>query len=724
MRGFFRAGLLVGGLSFTTITSVHAQTIRVRSGDHPSFTRLVLPIGADREWELDQQPDGQWVLALNPTVDGFDTSTSFNLIQRTRLSDLSAAQTLSLDLACACDVSSFRYDTRFLVIDITDPDPNAIPPEPSAENLDADAREAAASALPNLANLLREPGDLPEVTPSLMTNVEPLISAPRNDESPNPRLAEAAQIMAEQLARAAASGLLDAALNEPMTGGDPSDTFPAVDEHITIAEPVAPPADELASETTPDPHPDHSEFPTGPLPIRAATAFDTAIQLDLPIGPPRAEASCDGVPFDVQDWSEGGGLNQGLGALRRDLFDERDVLTDDRAINLAQHYLFYGFGAEATYWLNQTQAPPENLLHLAALIDGAETAPFIPVETAEACSPGELLWRYLAGVVIGQLEADDTAAIQRAFGNLPAELRDHIGPRLAMLLVDEGYSGTARNVRDVLHRGGRIEIAALRLLDLDLGISLNASPGQTQQALAEALRDDGGDPANVLAHALAFDRGLGTLPNPSRLVTADALIREIGDGPETNDLWRETLLGHAALGQIDEALSRLSDPSRSDAARAEALTELIAERVNVGDTAALVVLAYSYGRDWRPEGSVAGRIQVRAIAALREDGLYEAAQILRDVRRPLILPAPDAPLVEAEDEATTAWVEGDWTRLAEAGSGTHAAIAARLMQLQDDAPDVAAATGPPDLNSLTETVNDSRALRSAVADLLAQPTLP
>jgi hypothetical protein len=62
--------------------------------------------------------------------------------------------------------------------------------------------------------------------------------------------------------------------------------------------------------------------------------------------------------------------------------------------------------------------------------------------------------------------------------------------------------------------------------------------------------------------------------------------------------------------------------------------------------------------------------------------------------------------------------------LAEAGVGIHADIAARLVQLQEGAPSIAVGTGPPNLNALSDTVNDSRALRSAVADLLTQPSLP
>ncbi|GAB5448925.1 hypothetical protein [Gymnodinialimonas sp.] len=708
--------LLVVGLGISWPTLPLAQTIRIQSGDHPGFTRLVLPIGADRQWDLEQNQNDQWELTLTPSVDGFDTSTAFDLIQRSRLSGLTAAEALSLELACDCPVTSFRHNSRYLVIDIADPDPNA----PAPEVLDPDARDraAAADALPNLATLLGSPDGLPDVAVPLANVVPPEPTLVPETEAPNPRLAEAAQIMAEQLARAAASGLLDIAPDQAMTLGDPTDNAGP-----SASEPAEPTPPTVETAPTRDPHGTPVEPPSGPLPIRAETAFDTTLPMDLPLSSPSAEASCNNRPFVVAEWSDGDSLYQNLGALRRDLYDERDVLTTTGTLALAQHYLYFGFGAEARFWLEQLPDPPVALLHVAALVDGADSAPFIPVETTDLCTQGELFWRYLAGAVTVPLNDDDTSAIQRAFGDLPPSLRDHMGPRLARQLVADGHDNTAHNVRDVLYRGGRIDAVALRILDLEIGISPDAPPAQLQQELAEALRDDGGDPVSVLTHALAFDRRVGTLPTPTRLIAADALIRETGEGPETDDLWRETLLGHAALGQIDEAINRLGDTARSEAARAEALTDLIAERVSVGDTAALVVLAYTYGSSWRPEGSADGRVQVRAIAALREEGLFEAAQILRDVRRPLILPAPDAPPEETEDGAELAWQEANWTRLVETGDGAHAAIAERLVQL--NAASEAPTNDPfPDLQTLTTTLDDSREMRSEIIDLLARPSLP
>ncbi|WP_224816450.1 hypothetical protein [Hasllibacter sp. MH4015] len=671
-----------------------------------------MPIGTEREWNLQTEGDREWTLSLVPGVDGFDTSGAFDLIQRTRLADLRAGDDLRLDLNCSCGVSSFRHEGQYLVIDIADPDPNALPPadEPSegAEPDVAVTEPTEINTLPDLTSILRVPRALPIIPASQQpVMAEPAVTEPDMGEGdPNPRIAEAAEIMAEQLARAAASGLLDAALDQPFTAADPVEADRPTDVEIVDPNPVPPEGDPLV---------------TGDLPIRAETAFDRSIQIELPSRPTRTEGSCTGAPFSARDWADGSGFDQDLGALRLALYDERDVLSETGALQMAQHYLYYGFGAEAAYWLSELANPPDPYLPIASILDGRQDARFVPVEMPSGCSPGELLWRYIGDAVTADLEPDDLSALQRAFADLPPGLRDHLGPMLAARLRDDGHGAAALNIRDVLHRGGRIDPNQLTVLDLSLGISGTEGPHQTRAAIDGALASDGANSVTVMAEALGFERSAGTLPDPARVTAAEALLRENGEGPDTAILWREVLLAHAALGRIDTALGMLSDPARSDDARADALTLLIEERAAVNDTASLLILAYTYGRDWRPEGSAAGRAQVRAISALRAEGLFEAANILRDVRRPLILPNLDDEMPEAPDEALDAWQDGDWERLATSADGPHGDIAARMSAL-GRGEDVTQTTL--NLADLARSVTDSRDLRGTITELLAQPTLP
>ena len=130
-----------------------AQTVRVQSGEHAEFTRLVLDIGAGRSWQLD--PLGDTVrLRLDPPVDGFDISRVFDLIPRTRLAGLAVRDGLELTLACPCDIDASRYERRYLVLDI----------RPATDAALRDARRDAAARLPDMSRLLL--GQTPALAPA------------------------------------------------------------------------------------------------------------------------------------------------------------------------------------------------------------------------------------------------------------------------------------------------------------------------------------------------------------------------------------------------------------------------------------------------------------------------------------------------------------------------------------------------------------------------------
>ena len=790
-----RAVLALAMLLAVAPVAAAAQALRVQSGDHADFTRLVLTIGAERAWDLRPTGDRRWTLSVTPAAEGFETARVFDLIRRNRLADLLVAEDLTLVLACACDVTGARHQGQYLVIDILDPDPDAVTdpvpagalaavPEDASGPASAEAaarRAAAAEALPNLSALLTAPAAMPiiarrpvadaapsgapapvaEAAPDTAPDASP-DAAPVDAAAPNPRLAEAAEIMAEQLARAAAAGLLDAALDQPMTIGDPTGARPVADAGAEVASgepdaapltpapsPAPAPASAFSSAPAPASAPDiagiptgfppgiPTGFPPGALPIHAQNAHDLALRLDLPIGREHPPGACTGTAIDVRDWSDGHGLDQGLGALRLALYDERDALVAEGALALARHYLHHGFGAEAAYWLRQLPEPPLDLLQIAAVVDGDPATGFPAVEAPSECTPGELLWRYLAGAVPAVLGEGDVAGLQRAYGELPPVLRDLLGPRLATRLMEDGQAAAAMNVRDALHRGGRIDANALTVLDLSLGLRPDAPAAATRAAFDAALQRDGGDPAAIMAQALAFDRETGQMPDPGRITAGEALLRETPPGPLSDPLWMEVLLAQAAIGEIDAALRMLDDPDRGAETHAAALTALIRDRVAASDTAALLILAHSHGAGWRPQGSEAGRAQVAAISALRAEGLFAAANILRDVRRPLVLPAPEPAPATPETEAALAWQDGDWDRLGTLGSGPHAEVARRMAGLEvtpTAAPDAAADATPagtpagspavPDLAALSATLADSRTLRATIADLLARPALP
>ena len=685
-----------------------AQTVTVQSGEHARFTRLVMDIGAARDWRLDAQGD-RVRLVLDPPVDGFDISRVFDMIPQTRLAALAVDEGLELSLACDCVVVAERFRDRYLVLDIR---AGQRPPPPDAP-ADTTAQRPPVPQLPDMTRILLEgrAASAPPASPPPEGGA-PLAVAP----APDVDLHEVARIMAEQLARASAAGLLDAAAGRPMSDADP---VPA-----SVVPPAAPPPP--PSEPDPAPQPARSTAvapPVPAVPVRAETAFDMALPRVVAALPPDGVGRCVGEAINLVDWAMGGSIQSGLGALRLALYDARDQLQPEAAIALARHYLAFGFGAEAAFWLNQISDPPKTLLALAALVDEVPGAQFPPEPEFLGCSDTELLWRYLDGALItADLTLEEAGRLQRATVALPQALFDQIAPRVARALHADGFANEARNLRDLLWRGGRFPSGALLWLDRDLGLAL--TDGTTARTvLHTALRDAAGDPVMAMAHAMAFDRETGAPVDAARLDAAEALLREYGIGQITADLWQEIVLAQARRGDLDRLLGLLAEGAVAEATWNDTVTLLLADRLAAQDTAAVFLVARIFGTRWQAEGSTAGRVQVAAIAHLREAGLGRAADDLRSGQRLLILPAPAPPAAAAQDDSTDlrqAWQGGDWRVVAERAAGVHRDIAARMLAT---APNADIPSNPDalvrDLDSLAAHVADSRALRAEIAALLA-----
>lgn len=94
---------------------------RILSGEHGTFTRLVLPRAADWTWSLEGAGPGPVRLGLS----GGDPGTAdriFDRIPRTRLADIAvASDRVTLDLVCACPVEVTSLGSGHLMVDILDP---------------------------------------------------------------------------------------------------------------------------------------------------------------------------------------------------------------------------------------------------------------------------------------------------------------------------------------------------------------------------------------------------------------------------------------------------------------------------------------------------------------------------------------------------------------------------------------------------------------------------
>ena len=106
-----------------------AEPVEVRSGWHPTFTRLVFPSETLLEWRIERPWAGEARIAFSPAPE-LDVRGVFMRIPRERLKGLTAeAGALVLDLNCDCPVEVGQIGSGHVVIDILDGGP--LPPRPA-----------------------------------------------------------------------------------------------------------------------------------------------------------------------------------------------------------------------------------------------------------------------------------------------------------------------------------------------------------------------------------------------------------------------------------------------------------------------------------------------------------------------------------------------------------------------------------------------------------------
>jgi len=101
------------------------ETVKITSGEHDGFTRLVLDYGHPVDWQVGRSADG-YQLRLVGEAATYDVTAAFNLIGKSRLAAIWAAPDtgdLSIGLACACHAIPFEFRPGTVVIDLKDGPP-------------------------------------------------------------------------------------------------------------------------------------------------------------------------------------------------------------------------------------------------------------------------------------------------------------------------------------------------------------------------------------------------------------------------------------------------------------------------------------------------------------------------------------------------------------------------------------------------------------------------
>lgn len=577
-----------------------AQVVRVISGDHPTFTRLVLSFDSAPDWQLGRSTDG-YALRLSGAQPRYDLSDIFRRITRDRLAAVWADPgdgRLRLRVACACHALPFELRPGVLVIDIRDGPP---PPGSSFETAFDGATLPPLAAAPRPRPRARaDIGPIPfdwtaQITPSLgdLPLPPPALPAP----------AEAAlrEELLQGLSRGMAEGLVDPVSRLPTPVAPPSPHRTPAEGNLRFGDPL--------------------DTRTGLVPPQQVAADGQAClddsRLDL-------AAWGDSQPAATQ-------LSSSLSGLLEE-FDRPDPVAVQRAVRL---HLHLGFGAEARALLQAfpIDGPDTRFLaSLGRLVDG-EADPEGPFRGMAGCDGAAALWALLADPALPP-RLSRAPAVLRSFSVLPAPLRRHLGPGLAERFLAAGDAATAAALQDSFLRIPGPPDPRATVTEARITAALGASP-QAAELLQEPAADPG--PAQPLALVALVDLHAadGRALDPAVETALAAFLPQFSGTEDEAALRRAHLLALALTDQFDAAFAALPDSPEA----APDLWRLLA----LGPDSALLLHAIG------AEPSAVPPAQRDSIAArLLNLGFPEEAQRWAGTPGPLALPPPDLdPLQQA-----------------------------------------------------------------------------
>lgn len=513
-------------LAITASPSI-AETIAIRSGEHPTFSRLVIDFSDDVDWQEDRE-NRQHILTFADPDLTLETRGVFSKIPRSRLSDLSwQAQTLTLDLACDCTVRTQRLASGKLVIDVMDT-PYVAPPEP--ENTPQDLKSA------------REMFDKLTETPAAFPLPKPPEPAPGD-------VSKAAEVLAQEIGRAASLGLLA----PTPTGLDAIPTSTPADNGL--------PGFELRNA----------------LDTHDVNPRDTAVDDTANCRPADA--------FDIAHWGGEEPAGELIGRARNKLVGEFDLHNADDVTAFARRLLYLGFGAEARSTLNALDGDPDPVLHaLSFIVDGQTPLDETLLADQVGCDTAGALWAVLSLKSVP--EASHLNAILREFSALPDHHRVYLGPKLIRAFLESDLPEQAHQIRNAIDRSAD-ESEPVHVVDAEIALHGTEADHGRDLLRDIALRDSHEAPE-------ALDLLLHDPDNAADPSLAETAVVYAAEAPKTDQADR--LLS----GAIAAFLTGGDYPAAFDAvnglgkdAQAQAFTTIWTHLIEQGSDASFLQILYT-----------------------------------------------------------------------------------------------------------------------------------
>ncbi|MEM9434369.1 MAG: hypothetical protein AAGA12_10635 [Pseudomonadota bacterium] len=532
---------VVLGLFLWSVAPVYAEPIAIRSGEHPGFSRLVLTVPPEANWQVSESETG-YVFDIPGWSEGFDTSAVFDFVPRRRLRELSSEPSrLNLQLDCDCLVIATRHRENFVIVDIADPiEPKESERAATVENpsLPVGGSTTIDLVAPSVSEVL-ESVTVTEV--SDQTN-DPDIAAVEDPEDPAAPLSLDRTELIEGFSRAAGLDLLSPADREEWSSFFDTENTDIDQPRTELAEP----------ESVAEPEPMDLRAQDR---IRIRSAVDLAVEQSE--GPtPRRPASCiRDAEWALSTWGTDEPYSTQLQKARSVLVSDLDDVDARAALSFARLHLYFGLGAEArqaarVFGLSEKQA--QIVRFLANTVDGRAPDGALLPTGAHECGPFQLFWSVHSEAYSSPLSDDETAEITALFFEFPPHLKKILGPQLIISLNRRGDDVSASVIATSINRAGSHPASEFAAVISDPTRSDRVSRLST-------IANSGGENAPVaLALYLEALAQENKTPSDSDILLAESYVAQLQGTAEASDLSRALVRGYALADRFDEAMDLLS----------------------------------------------------------------------------------------------------------------------------------------------------------------------
>jgi hypothetical protein len=461
-------------------------TIKLKSGEHDGFTRLVMNLPGGTGWRLETGRSRAKIHFDNENIE-FDLSEVFDRIPRSRLKGISAGtapKALILDLQCDCGVSTFIESGSFLVLDLHDAKQEStaavrlpdvyngrayrfddrrktfrVQMQPRSAYRHQFARQDRAVN----AHVPAETLARPPIRTSKFPMLEPDLAKPRLSEL----MRQAEDRMLDHIERATQQGILR------------NQDEPEIDASAG--------RDMIADPSTLEPNPavlglEFKPATTQPARSLAENSQETGAQ------------ACSRVDiFNFANRPEKSWFSQSLGDFRARLLKEPDGLDEDAAMALAALYLQFGFGVEAQSLLEMVDgagAQKQQYLAISRVIQRKDQPTGRYFVNQQKCPGPSALWAALEERTLA--DNANTTAILGAFSGLPEHLKVHLGGDLAVVFQDANKLEEATAILRIVRRTEQGKVALKRT---EAAIAEDLGDTQTAQNVRLSILAENGEAA-------------------------------------------------------------------------------------------------------------------------------------------------------------------------------------------------------------------------------------